>query len=406
MLKKVFFILLVAGGGVAFMLPALLALDSPLLALAVGIVALAAYLVLAELVFRLAYRMRTGRAVDKSPKVPFSKMHIEPHPYMPYVYKRGFSPSADGSFNRESPYPLHKGRYEMLVPVFNNFRLINGPDGRRDVVVPKPDGRCRILCLGGSTTGNYIVEGGNIYSYPDQLERELRRRHPERDIEVVNGGMGGRTSAELLIHFLLSLVDTEPDAVVIYHAYNDLGPSLTSGFQADYSHARKNLGEAYNSLRIRSKLPYLPFALYHYILNTIFPGNLSNSILDVITVRQPDLEGEFQGTETYKRNLRHVIQICKARGIKVLCATYCQHLYPEIADSPVHRKYREGLALENKALEELAAEEEVDFIDSAAMMPPDVEYYVDSVHFSPMGMKTLAGFLSDKLSATLWRRED
>jgi hypothetical protein len=89
--------------------------------------------------------------------------------------------------------------------------------------------------LGASTTGNELEHDGVIYSYPLEPERILKEKFPELNLEVNNCGVGGRTTAEILIDFLLSGIDTSPDIVVLYHAYNDLQPSLTPGFLSDYS---------------------------------------------------------------------------------------------------------------------------------------------------------------------------
>lgn len=375
--------LFATGTVVAWTAPLLLA-DGPawrVLLIAFG--SALAYLALAEVLFRILYWLRTGTQPERFIRIPFEHLHAEPHPYMPYAYKRNFTPGTDMRRDMTANYPLHKGRFSFCSPAFNNFRLQNGPERNHHVTVPKPEGLFRVLCLGGSTTGNYIEENGIPYSYPMELEKALRERHPDRDIEVVNGGMGGRTSADLLIHFLLSLVDTDPDAVVLYHGHNDLGPSLTPGFNADYSHARRNLGEAYNTYRVRAMFPDLPFALYNYLLNSLFPGNLTNSLLQNVTLSTPDLDGEFKGTGTYKRNLRHVIDVCKTRGIRVVCSTFCHHTYDEIRKCPRHNKFLEGLALENQAMRELAEESGALFIDAAGSMPDDDAYFVDSIHFTP-----------------------
>jgi hypothetical protein len=168
------------------------------------------------------YRIKFKRPYLMVPKVPFRKMHIEPHPYLPFVYKKNFICHKAMPAN----YPLHKDRgYTFSQLMTNNVRHLNGPNGDRDVIVPKPKGLIRINCLGASTTGNYINYKGKNYSYPIELENILLSRFPGLSIEVNNYGQGGYTSAEILIEFLLNVIYTEPDMVVIYHAYNDLAPA-------------------------------------------------------------------------------------------------------------------------------------------------------------------------------------
>ncbi len=68
-------------------------------------------------------------------------------------------------------------------------------------------------------------------------QKILQRTFSDVQIEVNNCSQGGYTSAKILVKFLLDTIDTMADTVVIYHAYNDLGKSLTSHFHSDYSHA-------------------------------------------------------------------------------------------------------------------------------------------------------------------------
>ena len=107
------------------------------------------------------------------PKVPFKNIYVEPHPYLPYVKKKHFiSPKM-----MPVTYPLTKdkgflfGQYRT-----NNFRNNNGPKGDRDIAVPKPESLIRVNCIGGSTTGNYIVYKYKSFSYPMELENILKKQ--------------------------------------------------------------------------------------------------------------------------------------------------------------------------------------------------------------------------------------
>lgn len=394
---------IILGAFMAWTIP-LLVVDGVPKALLTSLVSLVAFLLIAELAFRQVYKWRTGRLPERFERIPMDELHVEPHPYLPYVYRRDFAPAQDLRRDTFIQSPIHGDRFRFPRPSFNNFRLKREPVTAPNITVPKPAGRLRVLCLGASTTANSVEDLGQTYSYPMELEKALRLRHGTEDIEVVNGGMGGRTTAEILIHFLLELVDMQPDIVVIYHAYNDLGPSLTPNFHNDYSHARKNIGEVYHLYKLRALFPDLPSALYTYLLNTFFPGELSTSLLEAISVGKPNIEGQFQGLPIYRRNLGHLIDLCRANNIDVLCSSYCQYLYPEVANSPVHLKYREGLLQENAAMQELAAGRNAAFVDTAFLMPTDPELFIDSVHFSPLGMARLAAILTDALTPLVEKR--
>ena len=330
------------------------------------------------------------RPYQMIPKVPFSKIYVEPHPYMPFVYKT----RAICQKRQPALYPLHHGKYWFPQSWTNNYRYCNGPHGDRDIVTPQPQGLIRINCLGASTTGNELEYDGVIYSYPLELERILQEKFPGLKIEVNNCGVGGRTTAEILIDFLLSGIDTSPNIVVLYHAYNDLQPSLTPGFLSDYSHAKRNLGESYYLYRRYSKIPALPLALYNMFMNKLFLTNLRYSLHQAISRGEVDLNHDFQGLKTYKRNIEHLINICKANHIHIICSTFCYNFYDAVKDSTTHLKYYSGVLEENNVIIELCHKHDIPLVDNFTLMPREERYFVDTIHFSPDGMIKLAENIS------------
>jgi lysophospholipase L1-like esterase len=361
----------------------------------------AASVVVLEALFRLLYRRRTGKPYQLIPKVPFDRIYFEPHPYLPYVYKRAFvtQPEVAGR------HALNRDKRLRAPQLRTNSRgWLDGPGGDREVAVPKPPGLTRVCCLGASTTMSYLKDESGVWSYPLALERCLADRLPGRTIEVNNCGVGGYTSADLLIKFLLDVVDAQPDVVVIYHAYNDLGPSLTPGFRADYAHARGNLGETYWRYRLASWVPYVPLAWYNHAVNLVLPQNVRHALLRTVTRRRPDPHGPFGGLATYRRNLEHILQVCRARDIGVVLSTFCHYLYPAVQDRPLYLKYGEGLEGENGVIRALAAEYGCPLVDAAADLPHREEYFVDSVHFTPEGMRELARRIAGGVEAALAKR--
>lgn len=213
--------------------------------------------------------------------------------------------------------------------------------------------------------------------------------------------MGCRTTAEILIDFLLSSIDTSPDIIVLYHAYNDLKPSLTPGFSSDYSHAKRSLGESYHLYRRYSKFPALPLALYNIFMNKLFLSNLRYSLHQVISKGEVDLNHAFQGLSTYQRNIEHLINICKSNHIQLICSTFCYYLYEEVRDSPIHQKYYSGVLEENSAIKELCRKHDIPLVDSFNLMPWEEKYFVDTIHFSPEGMTKLAENISEPVISYL-----
>lgn len=356
----------------------------------------AGYILVLDICFRVVVRWKTGRAYQMVPKLPFNEMYVEPHPYLTFVFRKKFSTQK----SQQGNYPLNSDKgYIFGQTKINNLGYVDGQDGGRDTIVPKPDGLFRVLCLGASTTHNRIEHNGVVHSYPMHLESLLKSQFPEKAIEVINGGVGGYTTAEILIAFLLKLFEVQPDVIVIYHGYNDLGPSLTPDFQSDYSHARKNLGESYYKFRMSGYVPYVPVGIINYFTNVFFPQNLRYTLIPSISRGNANIKGDFKGLPTYERNIDHIVNICKSNGICVVLSTFCHHLYEGIRRDPVHLKYREGVFQENEVMRRLAEKHSLPLVENDRLVPSEDKYFVDSIHFSPDGMKTIAENFSKPIIA-------
>ncbi len=96
----------------------------------------------------------------------------------------------------------------------------------------KPPGVVRVVCLGDSCTAGDLLPNAED-RFPRQLERELERRYPERDIQVINAGVGGYSSLQGRLWLKREVLDWEPDLVVIYFGWNDHWPARTGGPDAE-----------------------------------------------------------------------------------------------------------------------------------------------------------------------------
>ena len=160
-----------------------------------------------SILFIFAYKAYNGIYFQFIKKIPFEKLYVEPHPYLPYMYKKNFSSAPSEKYN----YPLHNNFYSAKLET-NNFGFYNGDNGSRDIQIPKPQNLFRIICLGGSTTANYVSDGKRNYSYPLELENILKQKN--NNVEVNNCGTGGYNSADIdensvLNNALKSLLNTK-----------------------------------------------------------------------------------------------------------------------------------------------------------------------------------------------------
>ncbi|MCK5645045.1 MAG: hypothetical protein KAJ19_29870, partial [Gammaproteobacteria bacterium] len=297
----------------------------------------------------------------------------------------------------EATYPLHKGRFKYGQYQTNSLGFLNGPKGNREVAIPKPSGMLRVNCIGASTTGNYIEEGGVSYSYPMELEKILQSRIGSH-VEVNNCAQGGYNSADLLVRFALQVVDTKPDIVVIYHAYNDVRSYLTGNFSSDYSHSRRNIGERYWLYDLSSRIPNVPLKFFNFLIRLWLPSNIRYSLSTEVSRGTFDTDiNPSEGLGVYKRNMKHIIDLCLSNGSKVILSTYAIYLFEEIKDSAIHQMYRDIVSKENDIMRELAKEYNIPLVDNAALIPKEESMFVDSVHFTPEGMSAVASNISDAI---------
>lgn len=81
-------------------------------------------------------------------------------------------------------------------------------------------GKLTIVALGSSTTAGAGASQPER-SYPAVLEAELKRRLPEREIKVVNKGIGGQSAYDMLLRMDADVVAEKPDIVIWQTVVND-----------------------------------------------------------------------------------------------------------------------------------------------------------------------------------------
>lgn len=354
-----------------------------------------AVLFAAELIFRVLYRLRHGKPYHVSLKFPWKRSYVVPHPFLSFSYKRNEVIDR----NQRLPYALHPNKYYSFK---KPLRLNNYGHFGEDFHLEKPERTLRVACLGASTTANNIADTESDYTYPgffrNFLSDGLRQSGLDVNVEVMNCGIGGWVSADIMINFFLNIIHLKPDYVVLYHGYNDLHLHLMDGFRSDYSHGRMNLGEVIERIRLASRLPkFRWWHSYECLKDRVFgTGNVRNDVLRMILKQSPNPHQPFADIAVEQQNFRNLLAVCRHHGIRVLLSSFC---YFDHDASPVAIRHREGVAQENAMMRELAEEFGLPFVDQAAMMPNDAECFVDSVHFSPSGMSVLARNFADALVA-------
>ncbi len=343
-------------------------------------------LIFSELIFRLYYHIATGHCYHVSIKFPWKRTHVVTHPFLSFAYKRNEVIDR----NQPLPYDLHYHKYHSYK---YPLRLNNMGHFGEDFSFEKPDNVLRVACLGASTTANNIADKNRDYSYPkilqDLLNAHFKKNGFDKQAEVYNCGIGGWVSADILIDFMLNVIYTKPDYVVLYHGLNDLPLYLTDDFLPDYSHGRKNLGEVLPVIKRAYYFPKIRFwHLYEFLKDKILgTGNVRNDVLALITKQKPVISRKFRDLTVEKDILKNILILCKHHSIKCILSSFAYYCYRNDA---VTIKYAEGVNIENKLRRELAEEFDVPFVDQATLIPLRDEFFVDTVHLSAEGMTILA----------------
>tara|TARA_B100000963_G_scaffold199298_1_gene173494 strand:+ start:1112 stop:2236 length:1125 start_codon:yes stop_codon:yes gene_type:complete len=346
-----------------------------------------------EIAFIIAYKIKNGVPYKFLKKIPLKKMHIIPHPYLPFIYKKGATTSAGVKH-----YPNNQNYFFPALKT-NNLQFFNGEFGDRDIEIPKPKNLVRINCLGASTTANYVREKDKNYSYPLILEKKLQSKYKNRIIEVNNCAQGGYNSADILVRSALKIVDTKPDYVILYHAYNDIRSYLTDNFSSDYSHSKKNLGDSYWKFHLSSLLPEIPLNFYNYLINKFLPSSsIRYSLLEVTGNGSINTTANYQlGLETYERNMKNIINLYQSINAKIILCTFSFYLYEEIKNNKLHSLYCEIVKEENKIIERISKQFDLPLVDADKLIPKNKENFGDTIHFSKSGMEYLASLISEKI---------
>jgi lysophospholipase L1-like esterase len=316
-------------------------------------------------------------------------------------------------------WALH--RYLGFYPAPNYRKGLNTHNslGYRDdeMVIPKPKGIFRIVCMGGSTTYSTGVED-NKMSYPALLEKELNDRG-YTNAEVINAGVGAWSSYESLINLEFRILDLEPDVIIIYHAINDLFARMVwppEAYKGDNSGrlppptmAMPSIFEYSNLLRYFM----IRFGLVkpHSSLDRHFAKPLKTSV--VSEFRKQEIaktypEGIFKEVSArqifatnkpvyFRRNLEHIIVIANYRNIKTVLATFA--FSPQFTDEPIvsSEECIDGFSEMNQVIKDIATETGVGLFDFASVFPTDKSYYTDGRHVNEKGAKLKAKLFADYL---------
>ncbi len=267
-----------------------------------------------------------------------------------------------------------------------------GYRAEKNKVYESDPGSINIVSLGGSST--YGTRVYNKDSYPHLLEEILRRStHTDKTINVINGGLGGYSTPNIIALLSGKIIHLDPALIIFYVGFNDAWTRLMfSDFKMDYSHAQKSWVD-----------PDFPFWRYSRVLDVI-AGKLGypsakphiHSVAWRRMSGNPAANLRNSSADAFRANLMTLIGISRTHGsvpILVTQATdFKNHPLPENNSAWI-----QAMEEHTNIIRQVAGNMSVDLIDVRSLMVDKKEYFLDVLHMNGEGNRKRAGIISDYL---------
>jgi lysophospholipase L1-like esterase len=254
----------------------------------------------------------------------------------------------------------------------------------REFTIEKPDSTFRIVCLGDSWTFGANVD--QEHAYPQRLAALLDERYPGASIEVLNLGVMGYSSRQGLELLRRTVLDLDPDIVVIGFAMND---AIVQGWRdrdavGQTSQSRRGSKpwlervESYKLVRYWSRrLSYEPFSIGDYLQRVAREDGTPDAIW---TGRMASESADYDSLESvtrvaprdYEQNLTAMIDLARSRGARVVL------LFNELWRTPYE-----------KAVESVAKAKQVPWVNSRALIA-EARREVEAALEAQLGLKPAA----------------
>jgi lysophospholipase L1-like esterase len=277
------------------------------------------------------------------------------------------------------------GRWVPLTHEVNRLGF-RGPE----ISPRKPQGTTRIVCMGDSGTFGVLalprrgkrgkIKWRAITSYPDAL-RERLEQEGRHDVEVINAGVIGYSSAHALRQLMVQLLDLAPDILTLRLGINDSVPS--------WAPRRPPLEPSH---------PLTRFLLYRFhdwrttrlVLRAYQDAERFHPAVNSVP---------WATTERFRYNVERIVDEAQRRGIRVIFLDY-----PLVAP----RTYPRMPELQQAMLDVASAHGVPVLETSSKLLADGAGFYdpLDGVHLNERGARLLAELLHQKLLALGWIRSN
>lgn len=342
-----------------------------------------------ETITNYASVIQLARLFNKDRK----KLRIIPHPYTLYM----LTPNYEKGCNRHNSY---------------GFRGEELKEKREDEIW--------IVCIGESTTYDYDIECWEN-TYPTQLEKYLK----EQGINgrVINAGVDGWTSYEIMIDFYLRITQFPIDILIYYGGFNDviftrlIHPIPKNLLKRDITCARWGVDGMFNypiweeSSLIRIVLLKAGLTMPHFDLFSMHlsqENRFTEFIVQLLRGTYPS--GVFKDVpiETilknnppigFEQNVRNIVSLAREKSILPVLTSYVLntsgHNSHFIVTEPeavklINQSMASAIQEMNNVVEKVSQDYNVPYLDLAKVFPIDGNLFTDLIHNNEQGARVKA----------------
>jgi lysophospholipase L1-like esterase len=307
-----------------------------------------------------------GKSENVSPQ-------IEPHPYLLYQNTKNY--------------------YSKGFLQHNSYRYRN-----KEFTLDKKRGG-RILALGGSTTHMFPYIENPEDTWVSKLE-SLLKKSINKNIQIINAGLGYATSAELLSAYVFRHQYLHPDIIIIHTGGNDIAPLLFENYNPEYTHFRAQgnglIPRKFESdILQQSGMIRLLYAIWLNSLHTVY----QSQPYGFSSINREKALDRIKSNKSlgFQRNLDTLIRLAKNDGVKIVLFGFLQARESFISKKRTDLKGLEqaliiGLEKHNKIMRNLSEKYNISFIEPDQALFDDT-WFKDNCHLNEKGESMKAKIL-------------
>lgn len=285
-----------------------------------------------------------------------------------------------------------------------------------DFPMQKAPSGCRLIVLGGSAVFDLGASEGE--DWPHQVERLLTPRAAALGIEplqVINAGVPGHSSADSVAKLYTDLWRFEPDAVLLYNAWNDIKTFTTLGPTSplpDLVHPHDPAADPFQNYRGTVDRLLGHSQLYIKLRNRYFLWRYPLGIEGQVAASELSDSFDDLALRQFRLNVEMVVDASRNLGAEPILLTQATLVTADTSDADRQRiaygyqgLTHEGLLQAvtgcNATVRQVATEKGTDLLDLASSLSGHSELFDDHVHTSRQGSQRLAEAVAEHLAPRL-----